>query len=393
MYVEVNIDAIVGPSHHYGGVGVGNLASQKHIYQPSHPRQGALEGLRKAMLVADLGIPQFVLPPLRRPLPDLLPSLGFRGDFQAQCAKARQQAPSAYSATFSSAFMWAANAATVAPSCDSHDGHTHMTMANLSSSWHRMFEHAERQKQFEHLFASNTRLPVSIHSALPPLVPLRDEGAANHMRLCNAAGDIGIHIFVYGEDSLVRSQTRYLPRQTLAACHALARLHGLDLDHTFFLKQHPDVIDAGAFHNDVIATSHRNLLIMHEQAFFDAAEDLDRLQATFQRITNETLRMIVVRSDQLSLSDAVKSYLFNSQLLTPNAHDDAMTILCAAQCQRMPNVRSLIDSWIASPDTPISDARFVSLDQSMSGGGGPACLRLRVQLPEAAIESLNPAYR
>ncbi len=208
MLVEINMDAILGPSHHFGGVGVGNVASQSHNRLPSYPRLGALEGLRKAKMVAELGVPQFILPPLARPLPTFLDELGFAGDFQSQCAQARQFAPSAYSAVFSSAYMWAANAATFAPADDCADKRSHLTMANLSSSWHRMFEHAERQRQLEHMFAS-CKLPVSFHGALPPLVPLRDEGAANHMRLCDPTGTLGFHVFVY-----VKPIMRLAPRGT-----------------------------------------------------------------------------------------------------------------------------------------------------------------------------------
>ncbi len=75
MFVELNIDALLGPSHHYGGVGVGNVASLEHQRQASNPRQGALEGLRKAQMIAEFGVPQFVLPPLRRPLPACSASL------------------------------------------------------------------------------------------------------------------------------------------------------------------------------------------------------------------------------------------------------------------------------------------------------------------------------
>ncbi len=393
MVVELNIDAMVGPSHHFGGVGVGNVASHEHTQEPSHPRTGALEGLRKAKLVAELGVPQYVLPPLRRPLPQLLSQLGFTGDLQSQCAQARRSAPAAYSAMFSSAFMWAANAATMAPACDCADKQTHVTLANLCSSWHRWFEHSDRHIQLQRMFATIPDLPVLLHEALPPLVPLRDEGAANHMRLCNAAGDIGFHVFVYGEAEHSQRPKLHLPRQTLAACQAIARLHQLEPSRTFFLQQHPDAIDAGVFHNDVIATSHRNLLLMHERAFLNGEEELKRLTREFARATGETLQRIVVPQAQLSLTDAVKSYLFNSQLLTPAGDRQKMVLLCAAQCQRMPAAGQLIDGWIASSDNPISDVRFVSLDQSMSGGGGPACLRLRLSLAEHMLSQFAPAYR
>lgn len=412
MYIEVNIDALVGPTHHFGGVGVGNEASQSHTRIPSHPRQAALEGLRKASLVAGLGVPQHVLPPIRRPLPRFLSELGFAGDFASMCLRARQLEPFAYSAAFSSAYMWAANAATAAPACDCDNRRTNLVLANLSSSWHRYTEQFTRASQFETMFLDNQELPVSIHGALPPLVPLRDEGAANHMRLCNPAGDSGIHIFVYGdcdeghavkgqaaknerEDRVVQKSAKsnkHMARQTLAASRAVARQLGLDPTRTFFLQQHPDAIDAGVFHNDVIATSHRHLLLMHEKAFFDADAELRRLSEAFRNFTGTSLTIIKILEEQLTLADAVESYLFNSQILT-RGDSNAMTIVCAGQCERMPQVRRLLESWIADRDNPIEDVHFVPLEQSMAGGGGPACLRMRLTLPAAAIESFSPKSR
>ena len=49
MLVEVNFDALVGPTHHFGGLGVGNVASQAHAHRVSSPRQAALEGLKKEL--------------------------------------------------------------------------------------------------------------------------------------------------------------------------------------------------------------------------------------------------------------------------------------------------------------------------------------------------------
>ncbi len=227
---------------------------------------------------------------------------------------------------------------------------------------------------------------TQIHNALPPLVPLRDEGAANHMRLCDDSGEIGFHVFVYGDDDRCR-QGAFMPRQTLAACQAIARLNQLKPERTFFLEQHPAAIQAGVFHNDVIATSHRSLLLMHELAFWQADAELARLKDAFQRATGSALNLIVVSNGELSLNDAVRSYLFNSQLITPAADPQAMILICAAQCERMPQVRSLIEGLIASADNPITDVRYVSLEQSMSGGGGPACLRLRLSLPATEIAS------
>ena len=48
--LEVQIDRIVGPTHHFGGLGVGNLASQLNAGQASNPQAAALQGLDKMQL-------------------------------------------------------------------------------------------------------------------------------------------------------------------------------------------------------------------------------------------------------------------------------------------------------------------------------------------------------
>ena len=42
---EANFDGLVGPTHNYAGLAVGNLASQSHQAQASNPREAALQGL------------------------------------------------------------------------------------------------------------------------------------------------------------------------------------------------------------------------------------------------------------------------------------------------------------------------------------------------------------
>jgi succinylarginine dihydrolase len=65
--LEVNVDGLVGPTHNYAGPSYGNLASMSHRGAVSNPRRAALQGLAKMKTLADLGIPQAVLPPHERP--------------------------------------------------------------------------------------------------------------------------------------------------------------------------------------------------------------------------------------------------------------------------------------------------------------------------------------
>lgn len=397
MFTEINIDALVGPTHHFGGLGVGNVASQQHAYRTSRPREAALEGLRKAALIASLGVPQYVFLPPTRPRLDWLQELGLGVDSSEQLSAALHTAPRAFSAAFSSAFMWAANMATVSAACDCRDGRLHITPANLISSWHRAAEAAERAIDLNRLLGSLDN--CTIHPPLSPIVPLRDEGAANHIRLSDTTGKIGFNIFVYGVDSeLDTSDWKFLPRQTRAACEAIARRHQLDPGRTFFLPQHPAAISAGVFHNDVIATSHGSLLIHHELAFRDAEQQLQRLDESFRQATGTLLNRIEIPTSDLPLDEAVRSYFFNSQITTPRASKTSnqppqMVLISPQQCKEIATARRLIERLIASSDNPIEAVHYVSLEQSMAGGGGPACLRLRVPLAHDDIEQLPSQLR
>ncbi|HQQ09195.1 MAG TPA: N-succinylarginine dihydrolase, partial [Novosphingobium sp.] len=58
MLREINFDGIIGPSHNYAGLSLGNLASASHAGQVSHPRAAALQGLAKMRHNLALGLPK-----------------------------------------------------------------------------------------------------------------------------------------------------------------------------------------------------------------------------------------------------------------------------------------------------------------------------------------------
>ena len=53
------------------------------------------------------------------------------------------------------------------------------------------------------------------------------------------------------------------------------------------------------------------------------------------------------------------------------------------------HARAVIDRVLAQ-GTPLRSVRYVSVRQSMSNGGGPACLRLRVVLTDAELVRVKP---
>ena len=384
---EFNFDGIVGPTHNYAGLSHGNVASTQSKRNLSNPRAAALEGLAKMKFVADLGVGQAVLPPLFRPCLRSLHGLGFRGSPEQMITAAHAASPAILAACFSASSMWTANAATVSPSVDCEDGKLHLTPANLVSMLHRSIEADSTTRNLRAIFCDQRSFKV--HNPLAPCQTLADEGAANHTRLCQQHGGPGIEIFVYGRSALdrtVRGPTKFPARQTLESCQAIARRHRLAPKQTVFIQQNPLAIDAGVFHNDVVSVGNLNVLLCHESAFVDQATVLGDLRKQFQQRCDAELCVIEVSEQNLSLADAVSSYLFNSQLVSKS--DDSIALICPEECKTIVTAKACLDR-IVEGDNPIDEVNFMGLRQSMNNGGGPACLRLRVVLDEAQAAQVH----
>ncbi|MCF6192839.1 MAG: N-succinylarginine dihydrolase, partial [Kangiellaceae bacterium] len=366
------------------GLSVGNVASLKNAAQASNPKQGALQGLAKMKALSDMGLKQAVLPPLERPDVHVLRQLGFSGTDEKVIARAASEAPSIFAATCSASSMWTANACTISPSADTNDSKVHFTAANLSNKFHRSIEAPTTSRVLEAIFTDNQYF--SHHQALPMGDHFGDEGAANHTRFCSEYGSKGVEFFVFGKyafDSSKPFPTKYPARQTFEASQAIARLHLLDNDKAVYAQQNPNVIDAGVFHNDVIAVGNRNCLFYHEMAFLDTEETLRNLQNAYG---DEPMYFIQVPESLVSTNDAVHTYLFNSQLVSLN--DGSMAIIAPGECRENNNVKKYLDSVIEA-DNPISRVEIYDVKQSMQNGGGPACLRQRVVLTTDEINASN----
>ncbi|MEO8618767.1 MAG: N-succinylarginine dihydrolase [Sphingomicrobium sp.] len=358
MIREINFDGIVGPSHNYAGLSLGNLASAKNAGHVSQPRAAALQGLDKMRTNLALGLSQGLFVPQPRPARDWLASLG---------STIKDADPILAANALSASSMWAANAATVSPSPDSADGKCHLTVANLQTMPHRSHEWRATLDQLAIAFANAA---FAVHEPVPTF---GDEGAANHMRLAPAHGAPGIEIFVYGV-----AGGPFPARQHIEASRAIARLHQLDPDRTFFAPQNEDAIAAGAFHNDVVAVANGPVLFAHEQAFADKASLVE-----FCARQVDGFELVEVSAADVPLADAIRSYLFNSQLLTLD--DGSMTLVAPTECAETPSVKAWIDAHLAS-NGAIRRVNFVDVRQSMANGGGPACLRLRVQCDPALVD-------
>jgi len=198
---EINFDGLIGPSHNYAGLSLGNLASAKNAGGTSQPRAAALQGIEKMRHNIALGLRQGFFMPLDRP-----------------------DAP------------WLVIGARLIHEADSADGKCHLTVANLATMPHRSHEWPGTLAQLRIAFADPA---FAVHGPVP--APFGDEGAANHMRLCSGHGAAGVEIFVYG-----LSGGRFPARQHIDASKAIARKHKLDPARTLFIRQSDIAIQGGA---------------------------------------------------------------------------------------------------------------------------------------------------
>lgn len=353
MIQEINFDGIIGPSHNYAGLSLGNIASSTNAGEASYPREAALQGIAKMRHNIGLGLAQGFFMPLDRPNMTWISSLG------TTLADAE---PHIRAAAYSASSMWAANAATISPAPDSKDDRCHLTVANLQTMPHRSHEWPGTLMQLRTAFANQDHFVV--HTPVPS--PFGDEGAANHMRLCSSHNATGIEIFVYG-----KTGGPFPARQHIEASKAVARKHGLATNRVIFAQQSEKAITAGAFHNDVVAVANEQVLFAHEEAFEHREDFYAELREKFPQA-----EIITVPANKVSLKDAIKSYLFNAQLVTlPDG--GGMALILPTEAKENEAVWSYLEQLVAG-NGAIRELCPVDVRQSMANGGGPACLRLRV---------------
>lgn len=379
--MEANADGLVGPTHSFAGLATGNLASAANEGLVSNPRAAALQGLAKMARLAELGLPQFVLPPHERPDVRFLRTLGFTGPDARVLERAARDAPAVLAAAGSASAMWAANAATVTPSADAADGRVHLTPANLVSNLHRSLEPEGTARALRALLPDPARF--AHHGPLPAQARFADEGAANHVRLADPEGGEGVELFVWGREAAEPAEAR----QTDAASQALARLHGVR--RPVFARQSPRAIAAGAFHNDVVCVGAGACLLHHEAAFADTTA----VHAAIRRAADGLFEpeFVVVSEAELPLDEAIRSYLFNSMLVRPPG-EDRLVLVAPAEVERSPRARGAAER-ITDGNGPVGRVEYVEVRESMRNGGGPACLRLRLSLTSEELAAANAAQR
>lgn len=387
--VEVNFDGLVGLTHNFGGLSYGNLPSMQHENWISYPKQAALQGLEKMKRLADLGIPQAVLPPHERPHIPTLRALGFKGVDRNIPEKVYKINPIILRDYTSASAMWTANWATISPSIDCIDKKIHITPANLINQPHRAIEAITTAKILKAIFSDPMHFVH--HPPLPYSMHFCDEGAANQMRFCENYHQSGVYLFVYGVSTFsrrIRAPKIFPARQTLGASETIVRSHRLFEDRIVFARQSPLAIDAGVFHNDVISVGNQHIVFYHQHAFANTSKVMQNVKVKMEKYCNTPLITLEVPEEKVSIQDALQTYLFNSQIVT--LPDGNFSLIAPSECQQHPRVYEFLQKLIADAENPIREVHYFPLRESMKNGGGPACLRIRVILNEQEIQTIRP---
>ncbi len=387
--VTLNLDGLVAPTHNYAALAHGNLPAASSRYKVAFPRAAGLEVLAKIRFCHRMGSPQAILPPQELPDLEALRAAGFTGRDQKVIEQAYRQNPHLLYQCYSTTSLWTAHAATVSPSADSGDRRVHITPANLRAQGRRPGELAHVERMLRTVFPQ--RRYFRHHPALSVKRRFSDEGSVNWMRMAVAQEGSGLEMFVYGQpprDKGDRRPRKYPARQSFEASQQLIKRHGLDERHAILIQQNPEVMEQGAFHNDMMALAHQNVLIYHEKAFANSHKVLRGIRRRLTQEADRPIYLIQIPESRLTAAEAIKTFLFNSQLL--RRPDGSMVLLSPADCQA-PSVKKVIHD-IVQGDNPIRQVYYVSLNKSMAQGGGPSRLRLPVTLTEEELAAVHPGF-
>jgi succinylarginine dihydrolase len=171
----------------------------------------------------------------------------------------------------------------------------------------------------------------------------------------------------------------------MEAGHVVATTHKLRRGGAILAQQSKTAIDAGAFHNDVVSVSNGTVFLLHEDTFENQPVVIGKLKAACAALGFE-VQVIEAGRDALSVEEAVRSYLFNSQIVTLPA--GGMAMILPSEAEETPRAKAFVDQVLAT-NGPIREAHYLDLRQSMRNGGGPACLRLRVVLTDVELAALG----
>ena len=126
-------------------------------------------------------------------------------------------------------------------------------------------------------------------------------------------------------------------------------------------------------------------MFFHELAFEDTTGTLTQIRKAADGLFE--LKPVMVAEAEVPIGDAIRSYLFNSQLLQWPG-EDRLVLLAPIETQETNSTRTFCERMV-SGNGPIGRVQYVDVRQSMRNGGGPACLRLRVVMTDEEIAAAH----
>ena len=204
------------------------------------------------------------------------------------------------------------------PKSDSFNTYNQFIPANMNQTEHRKYEHYFNRFWLKQIFPE--------WSISKPLFD-SDEGAANSIRLWSKNYESGIYLFIYGSGKTIfpSRQHKNSFKQLIQQCK---------IKHSIIIQQSDKAINGGVFHNDVISFGFENTLICHEYAFKNQEETLNKIKSEYKIITKKNLNVFVISEKNLSLNDAINSYIFNSQVIKVNNQWILLCPLKAKLCHK-----------------------------------------------------------
>jgi succinylarginine dihydrolase len=114
-------------------------------------------------------------------------------------------------------------------------------------------------------------------------------------------------------------------------------------DRTVIVRQSPEAINAGAFHNDVVCVGAADTLFFHEAAFENTEATLAELRSASAGLFE--LKPVMVPDSEVSLEDAIRSYLFNSQLLVMPG-ESRLVLIAPTEVQETDSTRAYCERLV-----------------------------------------------
>jgi succinylarginine dihydrolase len=116
--------------------------------------------------------------------------------------------------------------------------------------------------------------------------------------------------------------------------------------------------------------------------------DQDRVLDDLAAAVGPNFQALVVAESEVSVADAVRTYLFNSQLIS--LADGTMALILPVESEGHPGIARLVQRMVDSETCPVKSVIYLNVRESMRNGGGPACLRLRVPLNAEEVSAVAP---